>query len=310
MFQGCLDLQVHKIIGFYPTVLQIAVNNQLPSPVRQSAAVYIKNACLREWEVSDEKQHLSFTIHENDKSIIRENIIDAVVMSPDNISSVLVVCVNFIAKNDFPHKWSSVVQKIASYLEKDVASMKNALLALYQLIKVFEYKRSDERAGMDEAMKIFIPLMYRVFVGLIPDDSNESLLIQKQILKNFYTNIHYQLNQKLYTQSVLLQWMEVIKSVIERPIPARVLQIDEEDRPDEPAWKCKKWAINVCLRIFDRYGTPASVSKEYKKFADWYINTFSQGIVTALLGVLEQYGNGIYVTPRVINLTISYLNVA
>ena len=273
----------------------------------------MKNACLREWEVPEERpgQPLPFTIHENDKSLIRESIIDAITMSPDNISSVLVICVNHIAKADFPQKWTSIVEKIVRFLQQpDKSYMKNALLALYQLIKVYEYKRSDERQDLDKAMEIFLPLMYQRFVELIPDDSNESLLIQKQILKNLYTNIHYQLNQKLYSQQVLLQWMEVIKSVIERPIPGRVLQIEEEERPAEPAWKCKKWSINMAYRIFDRYGTPATVQKDYKKFADWFINTFSQGIVTALLSILEQFGNGVYVTPRVLNLTLSYLNVA
>ena len=285
----------------------------LPGAVRQSAAVYVKNACYHEWEEPEEKsgQPKAFSIHEQDKAIIRESIVDAVVMAPDNVSSVLVVCINHIAKHDFPQRWTSIVDKISLYLQHpEKSSWKNVLSALYQLIKVYEYKQDNERLPLEEAMKIFLPLMYQRCCELMADDSNESLQIQKQILKNFYTNIHYHLSQKLFTRDIIMQWMEVITTIIERPIPPRIDQIDEDERPDEPAWKVKKWAINIVYRIFDRYGTPASVQKEYKSFAEWYIKTFSQAIITALLKILEQYGNRIYVTPRVLNLTLSYLTVA
>ena len=30
-------------------------------------------------------------------------------------------------------------------------------------------------------------------------------------------------------------------------------QIDEEDRPELPWWKCKKWALHILARSFERY---------------------------------------------------------
>jgi hypothetical protein len=57
-----------------------------------------------------------------------------------------------------------------------------------------------------------------------------------------------------------------------------------------------------------RYGSPGNVTKEYKEFAEWYLKTFSAGILEVLLKILDQYRRKIYVSPRVIQQTINYIN--
>ena len=77
--------------------------------------------------------------------------------------------------------------------------------------------------------------------------------------------------------------------------------MDEEERPQLIWWKRKKWALHTltrwgnhshlatwsprhlvtspprhlvtCLlsRLFERYGSPGSVTKEYKEFAEWFL---------------------------------------
>ena len=41
------------------------------------------------------------------------------------------------------------------------------------------------------------------------------------------------------------------------------------------------------------------MTKEYKEFAEWYLKTFSGGILTSMLKNLDQYRRKIYVSPRV-----------
>jgi len=57
-----------------------------------------------------------------------------------------------------------------------------------------------------------------------------------------------------------------------------------------------------------RYGSPGNVTKEYNEFAEWYLKTFSAGILEVLLKILDQYRRKIYVSPRVIQQTINYIN--
>jgi hypothetical protein len=30
------------------------------------------------------------------------------------------------------------------------------------------------------------------------------------------------------------------------------LQVDEDERPELPWWKCKKWALHILARLFER----------------------------------------------------------
>lgn len=52
--------------------------------------------------------------------------------------------------------------------------------------------------------------------------------------------------------------------------------VDEDERPDLVWWKCKKWAMHLLHRIFDRYGSPGNVANDYKEFANYYLKTYSR----------------------------------
>ncbi|KAI1285586.1 Importin-7 [Halotydeus destructor] len=301
--------QVHKIIGVTPALLQVVMNNGVEQPVRQAAAIYLKNEIVRNWEERETQpgQPAEYSIHEQDKAAIRDSIIDAIVLAPDVLRVHLGTCVHNVVKHDFPGKWTGIVDKVGLYLTMERTGWQGALVALYQLVKNFEYKSHDDRGPLEEAMKLLLPMLHEKMHQLLPDDSNESLLLQKLVLKIMYAFVQYQYPQRLITREMFGQWMEIMKHIAERPTPERINQVDIEDRPTEPAWKVKKWALHFLARIFDRYGSPGNVTKEYKEFADFYIKTFSSGVIASLLKVLEHQGNNIYVSPRVLQQTLNYL---
>ena len=289
------------------------MNNSIDFPVRQSAAIYLKNAIQWDWAEKEPApgQPLEFSIHESDKVIIRRSIVDATVLAPEGLRVHLGVCIQSIVRSDFPAKWTDIVGQIAHYLQHgDRSTWPGALLALYQLIKRYEYNTESGREPLHEAMNILLPLLYQRSLDLLPDSTDASFAIQKLILKIFYAFVQYNLPLKLITQEVFLKWMEIIKHIIECPIPAKSEQVDIDDRPQEPVWKCKKWALHIVARVFDRFGSPTTVQKEFKEFSNWYIKTFSEGIITSLLKILENHVNGIYVAPRVLQQTLNYLNTA
>jgi hypothetical protein len=72
--------------------------------------------------------------------------------------------------------------------------------------------------------------------------------------------------------------------------------------------KIFKFLAVVHLILPFRYGSPGNVTKEYKEFAEWYLKTFSAGILEVLLKILDQYRRKIYISPRVIQQTINYIN--
>ena len=298
-----------------PTILRLVMDNSIEMPVRQAAAIYMKNQVITNWADKEAAQQTSgqllFSIHEQDRAMIRDAIVDAIVMAPELLRIHLAVCVNHMVKHDFPVRWTQIVDKIAVYLQTpDASGWMGALVALYQLVKNYEYKNNEDRTPLLEAMKLLAPITYQSFAHLISDPSEQSVLLQKQMLKIFYALVQYSLPLSLLTKDVFTQWMELFRQVVDRDVPNETNSIDADERPELAWFKAKKWAVRILTRLFERYGSPGNVHKEYKEFADWYMKTFSHGIIQVMLKVLEQYGNKVYVPPRVLQQSLNYLNTA
>lgn len=305
--------QVHKIIGFAPLLLQVVMNNATEMPVRQAGVIYLKNMVAQFWQDKEQEpgKPLPFAIHEQDRAMIRDAVVDAVVYSPDLIRVQLAVCVSNIVKHDFPAKWTGIVDKVSVYLQlPDGNVCYGALLCLYHLVKNYEYKKPDERAPLNEAMHMLLPMIYQRAVHLLPDTSDLSVLVQKQILKIFFALVQYFLPLDLISRDALSQWMELFRSIVDRPVPEHTNTIDEDERPDLVCWKCKKWALHILTRVFERYGSPGSVTKEYRDFAEYFLKAYSAGILEVLLKLLDQYRQKIYISPRVLQLALNYINEA
>uniref|UniRef100_A0A8C8EXM3 Importin N-terminal domain-containing protein n=1 Tax=Oncorhynchus tshawytscha TaxID=74940 RepID=A0A8C8EXM3_ONCTS len=274
--------QSYKIINFAPTLLQIIVSEQVEFPVRQAAAIYLKNMVSQYWQ--DREPSLGevvfpFNIHENDRTQIRNHIVEAIIQCPESIRAQLTVCLRAIIKHDFPGRWTAIVDKIGLYLQsQNSGSWYGSLLALYQLVKTYEYKKAEERDPLLAAMQIFLPRIQQLVTQLLPDGTIFSVLIQKQILKIFHALVQ------------------------------ETLEVDEDDRPDLVWWKSKKWALYIITRLFERYGSPGNVTKEYFEFADFFLKTYAVGIQQVLLKVLDQHRQKQYVTPHVLQKSLNYLN--
>ncbi|KAM8980302.1 importin-8 isoform X3 [Sarcophilus harrisii] len=219
------------------------------------------------------------------------------------------MCLRAIIKHDFPGHWTAVVDKIGYYLQSQSSgSWLGSLLCLYQLVKTYEYKKSEEREPLIAAMQVFLPRIQQQIIQLLPDPSHYSVLLQKQILKIFYALVQYALPLQLVNNQTMMHWMEIFRTIIDRIVPPETLQIDEDDRPELVWWKCKKWALHIVARLFERYGSPGNVTKEYFEFSEFFLKTYAVGIQQVLLKILNQYRQKEYVAPRVLQQTLNYLN--
>ncbi|XP_078529891.1 importin-8 [Lissotriton helveticus] len=304
--------QSYKIINFAPTLLQIIVSDQVEFPVRQAAAIYLKNMVTQYWpdrEPPAGEALFPFNIHENDRQQIRDNIVEGIIRSPDLVRSQLTMCLRAIIKHDFPGRWTAVVDKIGFYLQsQNSGSWLGSLLCLYQLVKTYEYKKAEEREPLIAAMQIFLPRLLQQIIQLLPDASPYSGLLQKQILKIFYALVQYALPLQLVNNQSMTQWMEIFRTIIDRDVPAETSQVDEDDKPELVCWKCKKWALHIVARLFERYGSPGNVTKEYFEFSEFFLKTYAVGIQQVLLKILDQYRQKQYIAPRVLQQALNYLN--
>ena len=46
--------------------------------------------------------------------------------------------------------------------------------------------------------------------------------------------------------------MEILRNICDRDVPKEIAEKDEEEWPELPWWKVKKWALHILTRIFDR----------------------------------------------------------
>jgi len=303
--------EAHKIIEFSPRLLRIVMSDQVPMPVRQAGVIYLKNTINQNWEIksADASGTIPFSIHESDKQFIRDNIIDAVIQAPDPVRVQLTVCISQMVKHDFPGKWPGIAVQVANILAADkMEAWLGATLSLYQLIKFYEYKKQEERTSLNEAMRVILPLIYNRALQLSSDVTEPSILIQKQILKCFYALVQNYLPLDLISKEIFAQWMSLVREIVIREVPEQTNQVDEDERPNLPWWKCKKWAMHILARVFERYGSPGKVLPDYEEFSTWYIKSFSGGIIEVLVKMLDQYRQKVYIAPRVIQQTLNYLN--
>ncbi|PIO00701.1 hypothetical protein AB205_0038510 [Aquarana catesbeiana] len=317
------------------------------------AAIYLKNMVTQYWpdrEPMAGEVIFPFNIHENDRQQIRENIVEGIIRSPDLVRAQLTLCLRVIIKHDFPGRWTSVVDKIGFYLQsQNTASWLGSLLCLYQLVKTYEYKKSDERAPLIAAMQIFLPRLQQQIVQLLPDPSHYSVLMQKQILKIFYALIQYTLPLQLVNNQTMTQWMGIFSSIADRDVPpvsikcknkltklkrlkvelnfksfisrdqwsGTVLLAESIGIPealfDLPVKRGHNFLEDVSITdfsfVFFRYGSPGSVTKEYIEFSEFFVKTYAVGVLQVLLKVLEQHRQKQYVAPRVLQQTLNYLNL-
>lgn len=290
--------------------MQIVMEANVELPVRQAAAVFFKNEVVNYWYEKEGKNgQIEYSIHEQDKELIRNSIIEAIALSPPLIRNSLGMSLSSIIKNDFPGKWPAIVEKIALFLQSaDPNKWYGGLAAFHYLAKNYEYKNNTERAPFLEAMKILHPLVYKLMVDLLPDNSKQAVMLEKMILKTIFVIVQYSLPLSLFTHEVFTNWMHIFRQVLDRPVPDEVNQLDTDEKQDLVWYKAKKWAIHSLVRIFERFGSPKEVQKEYRAFANWYVQTFSAGIIQVILKTLDLYAQNVYFPNRVIQQCINYLN--
>uniref|UniRef100_A0A8C7YHS4 Importin 7 n=1 Tax=Oryzias sinensis TaxID=183150 RepID=A0A8C7YHS4_9TELE len=261
----------HSQVNFLSTLLRVTMSEQLDLPVRQAGVIYLKNMITQHWSDGDGSctETSVNNIPEEDRIFIRDNIVEAIIHSPERIRVQLTTCIHHMIKHDYPGKWTAIVDKIGFYLQSDnSAGWLGILLCLYQLVKNYEYKKPEERQPLVAAMHIFMPMLKDRFIQLLPDHSSDSVLIQKQIFKILYALFQYNLPLELINRQNLTEWMEILKAVVDRDVPPDTMQIDEDERPELPWWKCKKWALHILARLFERYGSPGNTTKEYTENDD------------------------------------------
>ena len=300
---------VQKIIGFGPMVLEVVMNEGEEVAVRQAGVIYLKNFVSKAWESDDDT---TFHIHEQDRHTIRQSLLQAITQAPEPIRIQLAAMVSTIVKADFPGRWPEVIGQISLALDTaDAQAWAGALLTLYRLVKVYEYKKASERGPLTEAMRVLLPVLYQRMLTLMPNAAAEAVFLQKLLLKILYALVQFSLNFQMLSVTEFGAWLWMVKEVVDRDVPPETLKVEEEERPELVWWKAKKWAMHLLARVFERYGSPGNVEGKYKEFAEVYMRHYAEGAIHTALKVAfrkkapEYVSLGSSTRPSVTSRTLS-----
>jgi len=304
-----------KHIWFPKTLLCILQRPEDAEPgmraIKQSASVYLKNLIQKSYRDDIDNDNQEFVIHEDDKKFLRSNIMETVAKVPEQIQSQLAVCINRMIKADYDTgKWNEELNtKILDFIQNENSDPHHwlaALITLLQLTKVFEFKKEEERESLLNAMQTFLPVMLKVSEELIQTNSSEYQLLQKYILKIFFALSQYNLPVGLLRNQID-KWMLVLNSVLEAEVPKEIDDLETEEKLEAPHWKAKKWALHIITRLFERYGAPGNVEDEYEEFAKFFLRECAVPLLKTQMGILEKHRSGVWVSPRVLQLILSYM---
>ncbi|KAK6763759.1 hypothetical protein RB195_024189 [Necator americanus] len=303
--------------GFTPQLLNIVCDGSIAEPVRQAAVIYFKNAVVRLWEVDEEagekSGNLDVCLADNDKALIKEGILDAVCAASESLRTQLCIAVQQIIRMDFPDRWPQFIAQLTTKLSNppDASVLSAGLLMLYRLSKVYEFKRNKDRDDIAGPISKLEPFVYYHCNQLLNNQSAGSVLIQSQGLKIIYVLTQFSIHFEMLAVPRLDVWIKFSIDVLMRECPQELSSLEDKDeRAHTVWWKCKKWAAKILDRIFDRYGSPNQVEKQYAAFANHFLVNWSRPALAAMLMILNAHRNGIFVSDRVLFLALSFTNTA
>ena len=86
----CLSLYNHVIRNIDVYCVVCCAQLHCPMVSLLTGAVYLKNMVLHHWASSGDSAVAEFVIHDSDKNVIRDNVVEAVIVSESLIRSMFV----------------------------------------------------------------------------------------------------------------------------------------------------------------------------------------------------------------------------
>ncbi|CEP12645.1 hypothetical protein [Parasitella parasitica] len=270
--------------GFLPTVLQIQASENLELGAKQAAAIYFKNRVHKQWSRSK-------GLAEDDKAVIRLEILRAFITAPPAVQVQLAASLHTILDADFPQNWPTFITELEAFLTSDdIRIIYVGLVALREVVKVYQWKSDERREPLHEIISLTFPSIQQICSKLLQLETAEAAEMLKLSLKIYHSSIHVDLPKCLQDHGSLVGWGTVFLHLVDKKIPNEIQPTDLEEREKFVWWKAKKWAYCCLNQLFGKYGNPAllptSLTK-YTTFAKSFVANFAPNILQTYLQQID-----------------------
>jgi hypothetical protein len=267
--------------GYAPILLKIACSSTNKLEISQNAAIQLKNYINNFWKFGNNQQvneSLRFEedeaiiiIPEEDKKVIRDNIIDALYQTKHKlVEKQINQCLKKLIRNDFPNNWSNVLEKLKELFESgDEEKIFVGIKVFNQFSKVYEFESGKTKAPYNAALEHLNNYFLKFLDILVPNIENDkSATIILKIIKIFAKSIQVNISPIFVNKENFDNWIKVILICADSKMPE-----DLTVKTTDPAkmeqnnksifWKLKFNAFTIILRVYQKYGFKDSM--EYKK---------------------------------------------
>ena len=124
-----------------------------------------------------------------------------------------------------------------------------ATICLYQLVKNYEYKKKEDRAPLNDAMNLLMPIIQNIMVTHISDLSAYMTEVRKTILKIFHALIQYILPMDLIKKEVFTNWMYILQQVCST---STLIIFSSSAAVRYYIGKCNLISRNLIFRLFNK----------------------------------------------------------
>jgi len=181
--------QLESESGFGPALLVLCNKAELAMHLRVCAAVTLKNYVKRNWKLSDDvvlgdNAPIVDKIRGEDRIWIKQNIVELMLTSPEQIQLQLSDAISIVSKEDFPEKWTDLLPSLVERLKTGDFSVANGVLrTAHSIFKRYrhEFKSNELWTEIKYVLQLFAqPLteLYQNLMGLIGQHSNDATTLK------------------------------------------------------------------------------------------------------------------------------------
>ncbi|KAH3684851.1 hypothetical protein WICPIJ_004204 [Wickerhamomyces pijperi] len=285
--------QAERAIGFLGACLDILISDDVNPAVKVAAALFFKNRTVRYWTSyeDDTEEVKSKVIDSDEKPIIRERLLDALIKTNDKLRKQLIPVLTTVINSDYPKEWPNLLETALNLLyTQNLDSAYTGLLCIAKITQSFRWHSNENRPALDGIIQKYFPTLLQVADTLLRENSKEAAEMCVLLLKTYKYATYHDLPVPLQTPENIANWCNFHVQIINKELPEEVFKMDEADRKFHPWLKAKKWAYANLQRLFSRYAS-TSLSKKfsYPEFSKCFLEEFIPQLLNLYLQQIDQW---------------------
>lgn len=234
-------------------LLQLLTTESASPVIRTAASITFKNFVKRNWRIVEGE---TLKISEEDRALIKTNIVELMLKSPESIQKQLSDAISIIGREDFPEKWKDLIDNLTVHMQinenLNLGTVVGVLQTAHSLFKRFRYEFKSQNLWLELAFVLnkFAEPLLNLFEHMIkqiqPNISNAANLkpifdVLVMICKLFYC-LNYQDLPEFFEDN-MKRWMEPFLMLVVTDFKAL-----ETDDPEE-AGPIEKIRSQICDNV-------------------------------------------------------------